>query len=245
MIVYPSVDILEGRCVRMTMGDFATVEDVAPSPLEAAKWLVSEGAGWLHVVDLDGARTGVPANLAHLRAISKEVRVPIQASGGIRDRAAADAFREAGAARIVVGTAAVRDPELLAALVASHGDAVAVGIDARGGFVSTQGWTETTAIRATDLARRLRSAGVATVVYTNIDVEGRLEGVDLRSTAEMATAFGGHLIHSGGVASLTDLAALAGLSPAIGGVVVGRALYRRRFTLREAIAAARGAGAAA
>ena len=243
MIVYPSIDILEGRCVRMTMGDFATVEDVAPSPLEAAKWLVSEGAEWLHVVDLDGAKTGTPANLPHLRAIAAHTTVKLQASGGIRDFVTAEAFVEAGASRIVVGTAAVKDPDLLAQLVDRHADALAVGVDARGGLVSTQGWTETTAVRATDLVQLLAIAGVATVVYTNIDVEGRLEGVDLAATAAMAKAFGGDLVHSGGVATLEDVAGLARLRHrGLRGVIVGRALYRRRFTLREAMAVARGAG---
>lgn len=244
MIVYPSIDILAGRCVRMTMGDFATVEDVAPSPLEAAKWLVAGGAEWLHVVDLDGAKTGVPANLAHFGAIAMNTNVKIQASGGIRDLATADAFVAAGASRIVVGTAAVRDPDLLLRLVDRHAEALAVALDARGGLVATQGWTETTALRATDLARRLAAAGVATVIFTNIDLEGRLEGVDLGATAEIASAFGGNVIHSGGVASLEDIHGLAGLEPlGVRGVVIGRALYRRRFTLREAIAAARAVSA--
>lgn len=239
MIVYPSIDILDGRCVRMTMGDFATVEDVAPSPVEAAKWLVSEGAQWLHVVDLDGARTGVPANLEHLRKIARHTNVKLQASGGIRDFTTAEAFVEAGASRIVVGTAAVNDPDFLARLIDRHADELAVGIDARGGLVSTQGWTETSAVKATDLAQRLAVAGVTTVVYTNIDVEGRLAGVDLAAVETVARAFGGDLISSGGVTSLDDVRGLAGLRHrGVRGIIVGRALYGRRFTLREAMAAA-------
>lgn len=240
MIVYPSIDILEGRCVRMTMGDFATVEDVAPSPLEAAKWLVSEGAEWLHLVDLDGARTGTPANLDHIRKIAAHTTVKLQASGGIRDVETGEAFVEAGVSRIVVGTAAVRDPDLLARLVDRHADALAVGVDARKGLVATQGWTETSTVTATDLVQTLAVAGVTTVVYTNIDVEGRLEGVDLAAVESVARAFGGDLISSGGVASLDDLRGLAGLRHrGIRGAIVGRALYRRRFTLREAMAALR------
>ena len=144
MIVYPAIDIYEGRAVRMTRGDFATVEQVAPSPLEAAKKLVAEGAEWLHVIDLDGSRTGTPANLDHIRAIANRFTVKIQAGGGIRDFDTAEAFAEAGASRIVVGTAAIDDPELIGRLVDRHADGLAVSVDARNGMVTTDGWTETT-----------------------------------------------------------------------------------------------------
>ena len=242
MIVYPAIDILGGRVVRMTRGDFATVEEVARSPLEAAKRLVADGAEWLHVVDLDGARTGTPANLDHIRAISNRFTVKLQAGGGIRDFDTAEAFAEAGVSRIVVGTAAIRDKELIGRLVDRHADGMAVAVDARNGLVASSGWIETSNVKATDLARDLAIQGVATLIYTNVSVDGTLQGVDLASTETVARAFGGDLIYSGGVGSVDDVTALARLRHrGLRGVIVGRAIYMGRFTLAEALAAARAA----
>jgi len=238
MIVYPAIDILEGRVVRMTRGDFATVEDVARSPLEAAKRLVADGAEWLHVVDLDGARTGRPANLEHIRSIAVRFTVKLQAGGGIRDFDTAEAFAEAGVSRIVVGTAAVRDKELIDRLVDRHADGMAVAVDARNGKVATAGWTETSDVMASDLARDLAIQGVPTLIYTNVSLDGTLQGVDLASTEAVARAFGGDIIYSGGVGTVADIAALAKLKHrGLRGVIVGRALYLGRFTLQQAIAA--------
>ena len=240
MIVYPAIDILGGRVVRMTRGDFATVEEVARSPLEAAKRLVADGAEWLHVVDLDGARTGIPANLDHIRAISNRFTVRLQAGGGIRDFDTAEAFAEAGVSRIVVGTAAIRDKELIGRLVDRHADGLAVAVDARNGLVASSGWTETSNVKATDLAHDLAIQGVATLIYTNVSVDGTLQGVDLASTETVARAFGGDLIYSGGVGSLDDVTALARLKHrGLRGIIVGRAIYLGRFTLAQALAAAR------
>ena len=242
MIVYPAIDILGGRVVRMSRGDFATVEDVAKSPLAAAKRFVAEGAEWLHVVDLDGARTGTPANLHHIRAIANRFTVKIQAGGGIRDFDTAEAFAEAGVSRIVVGTAAIRDKELIDRLVDRHADGMAVAVDARGGMVAASGWTETTDVRAADLARELALQGVPTLIYTNVTVDGTLQGVDLASTETVARAFGGDLIYSGGIGSVDDVAALARLRHrGLRGVIIGRAIYMGRFTLGQAFAAARSA----
>ena len=242
MIVYPAIDILGGRCVRMTQGDFATAEDVAPSPLEAAKRLVSEGAEWLHVVDLDGARTGRPGNLAHIKQIANRFTVKIQAGGGIRDFDTAEAFSEAGVSRIVVGTAAVRDRELIGRLVDRHADGMAVAVDARNGLVAAAGWTETTTVTAADLARQLAIDGVPTIIYTNVSIDGTLQGVDAPSTEAVARAFGGDLIYSGGVGSLDDIRAIARLRHrGVRGIIVGRALYLGRFSLAEAVAATQAA----
>lgn len=236
MIVYPAIDILDGKVVRMTRGDFATVEQVASSPLEAAKRLVAEGAEWLHVVDLNGSRTGTPANLHHLRTISNRFTVKLQAGGGIRDFDTAEAFAEAGVSRIVVGTAAISDPELIGRLVDRHADGMAVAVDARNGLVATSGWTETSDVRATDLVHTLALMGVPTVIYTNVSLDGTLQGVDLASTEAVARAFGGDVIYSGGVGSLDDVRAIARLRHrGIRGVIVGRALYGGRFTLADAI----------
>jgi phosphoribosylformimino-5-aminoimidazole carboxamide ribotide isomerase len=240
MIVYPAIDILDGRCVRMTAGDFATAEDVAPDPLSAAKRLVGEGAEWLHIVDLNGARTGRPENLDHIRQIANRFTVQIQAGGGIRDFDTAEAFAEAGVSRIVVGTAAVRDPELIGRLVDRHADGLAVSVDARNGFVAAAGWQEMTDVRAAKLVQELAIMGVPTVIYTNVSIDGTLQGVDLVSTEEVARAFGGDVIYSGGVASLDDIRAVAKLRHrGLRGIIVGRALYLGRFTLGEAMATAK------
>lgn len=246
MIVYPAIDILDGRCVRMTAGDFATVEDVAPDPLSAAKRLVGESAEWLHVVDLNGARTGRPENLRTIRQIADRFSVRVQAGGGIRDFDTAEAFAEAGVSRIVVGTAAVRDVELIGRLVDRHADGMAVAVDARGGFVAASGWTETTDVRASQLVPRLAVMGVPTIVFTNVSVDGTLQGVDLVSLEECARAFGGDVVYSGGIGSLDDIRAVARLRHrGLRGVIVGRALYQGRFTLKEAMGAAREGTAAA
>lgn len=246
MIVYPAIDILDGRCVRMTAGDFATAEDVAPDPLSAAKRLVADGAEWLHVVDLNGARTGKPENLPLIRRIAERFTVRIQAGGGIRDFDTAEAFAEAGVSRVVVGTAAVRDPELIGRLVDRFADGMAVAVDARSGFVAASGWTETTDVRAAQLVQRLAVAGVPTVIFTNVSIDGTLQGVDLASLEETARAFGGDVIYSGGVGTLDDIRAVARLRHrGVRGVIVGRALYMGRFTLRQAIEASKEPAAAA
>jgi len=246
MIVYPAIDILDGRCVRMTAGDYATAEDVAPDPMAAAKRLVTDGAEWLHIVDLNGARTGKPANLDRIRQIANRFTVRIQAGGGIRDFDTAEAFAEAGVSRIVVGTAAVRDHELIGRLVDRHADGLAVSVDARNGFVAASGWTETTDVRAAQLVQQLAVMGVPTIIFTNVSIDGTLQGVDLGSLEETARAFGGDVIYSGGVASLDDIRAVARLRHrGVRGVIVGRAIYMGRFTLGEAMAAAREATAPA
>jgi len=239
VIVYPAIDIYGGRAVRMTRGDFSTVEQVAPSPLDAAHRLVNEGAEWIHVVDIDGARTGTPANLDAIRQIANRFNVKIQAGGGIRDFDTAERFAEAGASRIVVGTAAIEDPELIGRLVDRHADGMAVSVDARGGMVTTAGWTETTEVRAVDLMHRLAVEGVPIVIYTNVSVDGTLQGVDLAALQAIARAFGGDVIYSGGVGALEDIRTLARLRHrGVRGVIVGRALYLGKFTLAEALRAA-------
>lgn len=240
MILYPAIDILDGRCVRMTAGDFATAEEVAPDPLTAAKRLVADGAEWLHIVDLNGARTGRPENLAHIRAIANRFTVRIQAGGGIRDFDTAEAFAEAGVSRIVVGTAAVRDPELIGRLVDRHADGMAVSVDARNGFVAASGWVETTDVKASRLVQDLAVAGVPTIIYTNVSIDGTLQGVDREGLEETARAFGGDVIYSGGIGSLDDIRGIARLRHrGVRGAIVGRAIYTGRFTLRDALAAAK------
>lgn len=242
MIIYPAVDILGGKAVRMRAGDYSTAYEVAPSPLEAAKRFVAEGAEWLHVVDLDGARAGEPQNLGQIRAICQRLNVPVQGGGGIRDFETAERFAECGVSRIVVGTAAVDDPELIGRLVDRHADGMAVAVDAKDGYVVAKGWTVVTERKAADLVRELAVHGVPNIVFTNVSVDGTLQGVDLPSLEMVARMFGGETIYSGGIASLDDIRAIARLRHrGVRGAIVGRALYSGEFTLREAIAAARGA----
>jgi len=239
VIVYPAIDIYGGRVVRMTRGDFSTVEEVAASPLEAANRLVKEGAEWLHIVDIDGARTGEPANLDAIRQIANRFTVKIQAGGGIRDFDTAEQFAEAGASRIIIGTAAIEDPELIGRLVDRHADGMAVAVDARNGMVMTAGWTETSDVRAVDLMQKLAVTGVPSVVYTNVSVDGTMQGPDIANLEAVARAFGGDVIYSGGIGSLDDIRAVTKLRHrGLRGIIVGRALYLGRFSLGDAIAAA-------
>ncbi len=240
MIVYPAIDLLGGKVVRMRAGDYATAYEVAPSPMEAAKRWVAEGAEWLHVVDLDGARDGEPQNLEVIRSICQRFTVQVQAGGGVRDFDTAERFAEVGVSRIVVGTAAVEDRELVERLVDRHADALAVAVDAKNGFVVAKGWTVVTDRKATDLVHELGVHGIPTIVFTNVSVDGTLQGVDLAGLDDVGRAFNGEVIYSGGVGSLDDIRGVARLRHrGVSGIIVGRALYKGSFGLREAIAAAK------
>ncbi len=224
----------------MRAGDYQTAYEVAPTPLEAAKRFVGEGAEWLHVVDLDGARTGEPRNLHHIRQICQRFTVPVQAGGGIRDFETAERFAECGVSRIVVGTAALEETELIDRLIDRHADSMAVAVDARDGMVVSKGWTVVTDRKASDLVRELAVHGVPNIVFTNVSVDGTLQGVDLKGLETVARMFGGDTTYSGGIASLDDVRALARLKHrGVVGAIVGRALYSGAFTLADAIAAAR------
>lgn len=245
MIVYPAIDIRAGRAVRLAQGDYAreTVHD--PDPLEAARRWIAQGARVLHVVDLDGARSGRPENLDATRRIAS-LGVPVQLGGGLRDAAAIDAALEAGAARVVLGTAAVRDPGLVTAAIEAHGDRVAVALDARGGRVAVGGWLERSNADPAELLGAMAARGVRRFLYTPIEVDGTLDGPvldGLPGLAGAAARAGAELIYSGGIGSLDDLRRVAALGlPSLEGVVVGRALYEERFTVGEGQAALDDAG---
>jgi phosphoribosylformimino-5-aminoimidazole carboxamide ribotide isomerase len=238
VILYPAIDIAGGKAVRLVQGDFDAETVYGDDPFEAARGWVEAGARFLHIVDLDGARTGTPQSLHHLERIASELGVPVQYGGGLRSaQAAADAVT-AGARRIVLGTAAINDTELLDEVLAAHGDRVVVSIDTRGGLVSTAGWTHTTRAPAAEVVQRLQEHGVATFVYTDVGRDGMLEGTDLDGLLALAGVVRGELICSGGIGSREDLAALAALgAPNVTGVIVGKALYERRFTVAEGQAA--------
>jgi phosphoribosylformimino-5-aminoimidazole carboxamide ribotide isomerase len=245
VILLPAIDIRGGRAVRLRQGDFRDQTVYAEDPLEAARMWVEAGARHLHVVDLDGARQGRPASIHELERITNTLDVPVQYGGGLRSADAVDRALRAGAARVVLGTAAYTEPSLLEAVVTAHGERVLVALDVRAGTVSVSGWTEDAGIPPDSAIERLEQAGVHGFVYTDVDRDGMLEGPDLDGLRRIASHASAEIVYSGGIGSLADLEALAseGLSN-VSGVIVGKALYERRFTVFEAQAALRGPSAA-
>ncbi len=235
MILLPAVDILEGKTVRLTQGEFDQRTEYNADPLDAAKRWVDDGARSLHVVDLDGARDGTSANLEHIRRITAEVEVPVQVGGGLRTIEAVRAAIAAGAARVLIGTAAYSDVDFLDEAVAELGDRVVVSVDAREGRLAGAGWTQQTDIPIESAIAQLGARGVKRFVYSSIDRDGMLEGPDLDGARRIAQVVRGTYLYSGGVSSLADLSALVQLREVnLTGVIVGKALYERRFTVAEA-----------
>jgi phosphoribosylformimino-5-aminoimidazole carboxamide ribotide isomerase len=241
VILYPAIDIADGRAVRLVQGDFDAETVYADSPLDAARRWVQAGAHYLHVVDLDGARTGVPQNLDHIERIAGELGVPVQVGGGLRS---VDAVRDvvgAGATRVVLGTAAFTDLDFLDEVVAEFGERTVVSVDTRGGFVSTAGWTETTELPAAEVIGRMQDRGVRSFVFTDVDRDGMLDGPDLDGVRRVADVVRGRFMYSGGIGSREDLVALARMRQVnLAGVIVGKALYEGRFTIAEGQAALEG-----
>jgi phosphoribosylformimino-5-aminoimidazole carboxamide ribotide isomerase len=242
--LYPAIDILGGNAVRLVKGDFDAKKVYDEDPLSAARGWVDAGAEYLHVVDLDGAKRGEPVNLEQLRRVAAESGVPVQYGGGLRSaKTAADAL-DAGASRVILGTVAFTDPDVLSETLDAHGpEQILVGVDVRDGFVATHGWVKNTQTLARDAFAELRDRGVRHFVFTNIDHDGMLDGASREEVAWVAKAAGeGSVIFSGGIGRLKDLESLADLRgelelDALEGVIVGTALYERRFTVDEAKAA--------
>jgi phosphoribosylformimino-5-aminoimidazole carboxamide ribotide isomerase len=235
LILFPAIDIRDGKAVRLVQGDYRRETQYDDDPVVAARRWVNGGAGWLHVVDLDGARAGEPVNLEHVRRIVAAINVPVQLGGGLRDSKKVEEAFSSGAERVVLGTAAVRDPEMAEAIAAAHGDRVVVSVDARAGRVAAEGWTQESELGATEVIAELSGRGIRRFVYTPVDVDGLMEGPDLDSLGEVAESTAGEVIYSGGIGSLDDLRAVAGLGlENVEGVIVGRALYEQRFTIAEA-----------
>jgi phosphoribosylformimino-5-aminoimidazole carboxamide ribotide isomerase len=245
--LYPAIDILGGSAVRLAKGDFDARTVYDADPVAAAAGWVDAGAERLHVVDLDGAKAGEPVNLERLRAIVEETGVPVQYGGGLRSAGAIEAALEAGAARVVIGTAAMTNPELVRDALAEHGpERVLVGVDVREGGVATHGWLQASQVTAAEALAAFHAAGVERFAFTDIDHDGMLDGPDLGAVEAAARAVGdGRLIVSGGIGTLEHLRALAAARAerglhSIEGVIVGKALYERRFTVAEAKAALSG-----
>jgi phosphoribosylformimino-5-aminoimidazole carboxamide ribotide isomerase len=240
VILYPAIDIRGGQAVRLLQGDYARETTYDADPVDAALRWASEGAEYLHVVDLDGAKAGSPQNLEAVARIAAAVGCPIQVGGGIRDEASVAALLDAGAARVVIGTAAFRDPEFLDAVVREHGDRVVVSADAKQGRIALQGWTEAGEEGVVEAVAALGARGVARFLCTAIEVDGTMEGPAIGELREIAAATEAQVIASGGVGDLSHLEALAELgatTPNLEGAIVGRALYERKFTVAEGIAA--------
>jgi phosphoribosylformimino-5-aminoimidazole carboxamide ribotide isomerase len=240
VILYPAIDIRGGQAVRLLQGDYERETAYDADPADAAKRWADEGAEFLHVVDLDGAKAGEPRNLDAVERIAAAVDCPIQVGGGLRDPQSVRAILAAGADRVVIGTAALRDPEFLDAMIEAHGHRIVVSVDARAGKVALRGWTEASGEGVVTAVAALGERGVSRFLCTAIEVDGTMEGPAIDQLNEIASATQARVIASGGVGNLSHLESLAQLSPAnLEGAIVGRALYERKFTVAEAVAALR------
>jgi len=235
VILYPAIDLKDGQCVRLLRGDMAAATVFSDDPAAQAAAFEAAGCQWVHLVDLNGAFAGRAVNAAAVEAVLKRVSVPCQLGGGIRDLAAIEGWLAKGLARVILGTVAVRDPALVRGAARAFPGRVAVGIDARGGRVAVEGWAETTDLTALDLARRFEDAGVAAIIYTDIDRDGAMQGPNVAATAALANAVRIPVIASGGVSSLDDLRALKDCGAPLDGVISGRALYDGRIDVAEAV----------
>lgn len=245
LILYPAIDILEGKAVRLLKGEYDQQTRYFDDPADAARQWADGGAEYIHVVDLDGAKTGVPVNIDRIESIAASVDCPIEVGGGIRDLQTAGRILDAGASRVVVGTAAMRDREFLDSLIRERGaEQVVVGIDARAGQVSLAGWTESSGVDVADAAAELTRRGVVRFLFTPIEVDGTMEGPNIPELIRVAGATDATVIASGGVGNLRHLENLAQRAPSnVEGVIVGKALFEGRFSVAEAVAALRGGSA--
>jgi phosphoribosylformimino-5-aminoimidazole carboxamide ribotide isomerase len=234
--IYPAIDIRGGKCVRLFQGDYARETVYADSPLEAAKQWIAQGAEWLHLVDLDGAKEGRPVHAELIRSIARGVNVPVQVGGGIRTERDIAQYLDGGVARVILGTAAIENKSFTEKVLGLYGDRIAIGLDCRGGYVATRGWLTTTDVKAADLARELSAFGAETFIYTDISRDGTLTGPNVAEIAELARTTGKQVIASGGVSVEQDLLDLARYaSEGVSGAIVGKALYTGAIDLRQAI----------
>ncbi|MDR6872331.1 phosphoribosylformimino-5-aminoimidazole carboxamide ribotide isomerase [Bosea sp. BE125] len=237
MILFPAIDLKDGQCVRLKQGDMGQATVFNDDPAAQAAAFQAQGFHWLHVVDLDGAFAGKPMNAAAVEAILARVAFPVQLGGGIRDMATVEGWLKKGVRRVIIGTAAVRDPGFVKEAAKAFPGQVAVGIDARDGYVAVEGWAETSALAADDLGRRFEDAGVAAIVYTDIARDGMLQGINWDGTIALAKALTIPVIASGGLASMADIERLCAPDAAIlEGAITGRALYDGRIDPAAALA---------
>ena len=243
MILFPAIDLKEGRCVRLVQGDMAQAVVFNDDPAAQAATFEAQGFSWLHVVDLDGAFAGAPMNAAAVDAILARIKLPVQLGGGIREMKTVEAWLAKGVSRVIIGTAAVRDPAFVREAARLHPGKIAVGIDAKDGRVAVEGWAQTSSMTAEELGRRFEDAGVAAIIYTDIARDGILKGLNIEMTLALAKAVSIPVIASGGLASIEDVHRL--LQPdcaMLAGAISGRALYDGRIDPTAALAAIRQAG---
>ncbi len=236
MQIWPAIDLRGGKCVRLQQGDYQRETVYHDDPAAMARHWVEHGAQYLHLVDLDGARDGKPVNLAAIRAIVSAVDIPCELGGGIRSEEAIGELLDLGLSRLVIGTLAIKEPDWFKQMCRKFPDRLVLGVDARDGMVATDGWLETSSLRAVDLAAAFDDLPLAAVVYTDIATDGMLQGPNIAAMTEMCDAISTPLIASGGVSCAADVAQLA--TTAVAGCIIGKALYEGRLTLEEAIAAA-------
>lgn len=238
MIILPAIDIKDGNCVRLFKGDFNTVEKVASDYLETAKGFEKAGAEWIHMVDLDGAKDGLPVNFDAIREAAKIDGLFIEVGGGIRNMQRIEDYLSLGVKRVILGTAAIRNYPFVEEAVKEFGNAVAVGVDAKEGFVAVSGWQETTNVNSVEFCKKLRDTGVSTVIYTDISKDGMLSGTNLEIYKELSEIKGLDIVASGGITFTNEIETLRAMN--IYGAIVGKAVYEGKLSLKAALAAAGG-----
>jgi phosphoribosylformimino-5-aminoimidazole carboxamide ribotide isomerase len=234
--IYPAIDMRGGKCVRLIQGDYEKETVYGDSPFSMASLFAEQGASWIHMVDLDGAKVGKRVNDRFVIQVAKELPAKVQIGGGIRTKEDVEYYLENGVDRVILGSAAINDPQFVKEMLRAYGSKIAIGLDAKNGYVATEGWLETSSVKATDLALQLVEHGAETFIFTDIATDGMLSGPNVEAVAELARLTGKNVIASGGVSSLADLKKLKEFSAAgVGGAIVGKALYTNQFTVAQAI----------
>ncbi|MCA1019227.1 MULTISPECIES: 1-(5-phosphoribosyl)-5-[(5-phosphoribosylamino)methylideneamino]imidazole-4-carboxamide isomerase [Bacillus] len=233
--LYPAIDMRNGKCVRLVQGDYDQETIYGDSPLDMARRFANEGAKWIHLVDLDGAKAGKRVNHEHVLSIASSLDVNVQIGGGIRTEEDVAFYLNNGVSRVILGSSAVSNPVFVKKMLAQYGEKIAIGIDARNGFVSTEGWLETSEVKAEELGQELAKEGAEVFIFTDIQMDGMLSGPNVESTVRLAEATGKQVIASGGVSAVGDLQKLsAQKQTGVSGAIIGKALYTKQFTLAEA-----------
>ncbi|MER3120175.1 1-(5-phosphoribosyl)-5-[(5-phosphoribosylamino)methylideneamino]imidazole-4-carboxamide isomerase [Bacillus altitudinis] len=233
--LYPAIDMRNGKCVRLVQGDYDQETIYGDSPLDMARLFANEGAKWIHLVDLDGAKAGKRVNHEHVLSIASSLDVNVQIGGGIRTEEDVAFYLNNGVSRVILGSSAVSNPVFVKKMLAQYGEKIAIGIDARNGFVSTEGWLETSEVKAEELGQELAKEGAEVFIFTDIQMDGMLSGPNVESTVRLAEATGKQVIASGGVSAVGDLQKLsAQKQTGVSGAIIGKALYTKQFTLAEA-----------